>query len=64
MLFRSLPPEIIKYEKYDYKADIWGFGCVMYVIAALSHPFEGKNIISLGQNILHTEIKNIPNYSD
>jgi serine/threonine protein kinase len=34
-----LAPEIIKYEKYDYKADIWGFGCVMYVIASLSYPF-------------------------
>ena len=34
-----LPPEIIKYEKYDYKADIWGLGCVMYLLATLNHPF-------------------------
>lgn len=48
-----LAPEIIKYEKYDYKADIWGFGCVMYILSSLVHPFEGKNIINLGQNIIH-----------
>ncbi len=34
-----LAPEIIKYEKYDYKADIWGFGCVIYITTALCHPF-------------------------
>jgi serine/threonine protein kinase len=48
-----LAPEIIKYEKYDFKADVWGLGCVSYLIATLSHPFEGKNIISLGQNIVN-----------
>lgn len=59
-----LAPEIIKYEKYDYKADVWGFGCVIYIMSALSHPFEGKNIINLGQNILHSEPKMIANYSN
>jgi NIMA (never in mitosis gene a)-related kinase len=58
-----LAPEIIKYEKYDYKADIWGLGCVVYQLAALCHPFEGKNIISLGQNIVSVNPKNIDNYS-
>lgn len=58
-----LAPEIIKYEKYDYKADIWGLGCVMYLIASLNHPFEGKNIITLGQNIVGTQIKTIEHYS-
>lgn len=47
-----LAPEIIKYEKYDYKADIWGAGIITYVLSTFNHPFEGKNIISLGQNIV------------
>ena len=34
-----LPPEIIKYEKYDFKADVWGLGCVSYLLATLTHPF-------------------------
>jgi len=34
-----LPPEIIKYEKYDFKADIWGLGCVSYLLATLNPPF-------------------------
>lgn len=58
-----MAPEIIKYEKYDYKADIWGLGCVCYQLAALNHPFEGKNIISLGQNIIASQPKHIDNYS-
>ena len=36
----------------------------MYIVTALSHPFEGKNIINLGQNILFNEPKPIPNYSN
>lgn len=58
-----LAPEIIKNEKYDYKADIWGLGCVCYHLAALAHPFEGKNIISLGQNIVAVTPKYIEEYS-
>lgn len=34
-----LAPEIIKYEKYDFKADVWGLGCVSYLMATLAHPF-------------------------
>ena len=58
-----LAPEIIKYEKYDFKADVWGLGCVLYILSALVHPFEGKNIISLGQNIVHSEPKQIKGMS-
>lgn len=47
-----LAPEIIKYEKYDFKADIWGLGCVSYLLATLIPPFEGQNIITLGQSIV------------
>lgn len=58
-----LAPEIIRYEKYDYKADVWGLGCVCYQLATLNHPFEGKNIISLGQNIVNVQPKPIESYS-
>lgn len=58
-----LPPEIIKYEKYDFKADVWGLGCVAYLLTTLNHPFEGKNIITLGQNIVNKDPKPIEKYS-
>lgn len=58
-----LAPEIIKYEKYDYKADIWGLGCVCYQLAGLTHPFEGKNIISLGQSIVNVQPRPLEQYS-
>jgi serine/threonine protein kinase len=38
-------------------------GCVCYQLAALTHPFDGKNIINLGQNIVGTSPKYIENYS-
>ena len=38
-------------------------GCVCYQLAALNHPFEGKNIISLGQNIIVSQPKQIESYS-
>lgn len=58
-----LAPEIIKNEKYDFKADIWGLGCVCYQIASLTHPFEGKNIITLGQNIVASQQKYLEGFS-
>ena len=49
-----LAPELIKQVPYDYKVDLWSFGCAMYHLAALEPPFIGENVIILGNNILKT----------
>lgn len=47
-----LPPELIKQIPYDFKVDIWSVGCSMYHLASLEPPFQGDNLIVLGNNIV------------
>ena len=37
-----LSPELIKQQPYDFKIDIWAFGCVIYYLASL-----GKQVFFL-----------------
>ena len=47
-----LSPELVKQIPYDYKTDIWSFGCSLYHLASLEPPFTGNNLIVLGNNIV------------
>ena len=55
-----LSPEICSGKEYDYKSDVWMFGCVIYELMTLEKPFEGINLPNLIMNILKKEIKNLP----
>ncbi len=44
-------PELFESKPYNEKTDIWSLGVVLYEIASLRHPFEGKTIRSLADNI-------------
>ena len=35
-----LPPEILNLKPYDYKVDVWSFGCFAYHLATGRLPFE------------------------
>jgi len=60
-----LSPELIKQIPYDYKVDIWSFGCSLYHLCMLEPPFTGDNLITLGNNIVKGKPKPIPSqYSD
>ena len=54
-----LSPELIKQIPYDYKIDIWSFGCSLYHLAALDPPFAGDNLIVLGNNIVRNQPKEL-----
>lgn len=56
-----LSPELIKHQAYDFKIDIWAVGCALYHLATFEPPFQGDNLISLGNNIVHKKPKPIPN---
>ena len=56
-----LSPELIKQIPYDYKVDIWSFGCSLYHLCKLDPPFIGDNLISLGNMIVKSVPKPIPN---
>ena len=47
-----LAPEIIKYKKYDYKADIWGLGCVCYQLVAMCHSLAPTRTLMQSYSVL------------
>ena len=55
-----LSPELVKQVPYDYKTDIWSFGCSLYHLASLEPPFTGNNLIVLGNNIVKARPKELP----
>jgi serine/threonine protein kinase len=55
-----LAPELVKKEKYDYKADIWSLGCSLYHLAKTVPPFNDDNLIRLGYAIVNTEPERLP----
>jgi hypothetical protein len=53
------PPEVaIKYEYYDYKADIWSLGCIFFEI--ISRTVFCQVIKDDSQEILRTILENLP----
>jgi len=57
---QNLSPEIIKQQKYDYKTDIWGLGCVLYEICSLNPPFGANDIGTLFQSIVRGSYRQLP----
>ena len=55
-----LSPELVKQKPYDYKTDIWSFGCSLYHLTSLEPPFIGNNLIALGNNIVKGIPKSLP----
>lgn len=46
-----MAPEILRYEKYDHKADLWSVGTVLYEMAAGKPPFRASNHVELLRKI-------------
>jgi serine/threonine-protein kinase ULK/ATG1 len=46
-----MAPEILRYEKYDAKADLWSVGAVLYEMSVGRPPFKAKNHIDLLKRI-------------
>jgi len=46
-----MPPEILRYEKYDAKADLWSVGAVLYEMSVGKPPFRAQNHIELLRKI-------------
>lgn len=55
-------PEILQDKFYNEKVDIWGLGCVLYMLASLKHPFDYGNSTSLKRNILYRSPKQLPKF--
>lgn len=46
-----MAPEILRYEKYDAKADLWSVGAVLYEMAVGKPPFRAQNHVDLLRRI-------------
>jgi len=46
-----MAPEILRYEKYDAKADLWSVGTVLYEMCAGKPPFRAQNHVELLRRI-------------
>ena len=55
-----LPPEICKGEQYNFSADIWSLGCVLYELCSLKRAFTGTNIKDIMASIIHIHSPRIP----
>eukprot|EP00440_Ansanella_granifera_P062314 gb/GFBE01067563.1/.p1 GENE.gb/GFBE01067563.1/~~gb/GFBE01067563.1/.p1 ORF type:complete len:511 (+),score=84.83 gb/GFBE01067563.1/:1-1533(+) len=56
----NLPPEMCENRPYDFKADIWGLGVLLYESLALEVPFSGSSVAGLVVRICTSEPKPIP----
>ncbi|KAG8932460.1 Serine/threonine-protein kinase [Tulasnella sp. 418] len=48
-----MAPEILRYQKYDAKADLWSVGAVLYEMSVGKPPFRAQNHIELLKKIDH-----------
>jgi serine/threonine-protein kinase ULK/ATG1 len=55
--FEQMAPEILRYEKYDAKADLWSVGTVLYEMCAGKPPFKAQNHVELLKKIERGEDK-------
>ncbi|PWN52498.1 kinase-like protein [Violaceomyces palustris] len=52
-----MAPEILRYEKYDAKADLWSVGAVLYEMSVGKPPFRANNHVELLRKIEKSEDK-------
>jgi len=52
-----MAPEVLNYQKYDAKADLWSVGTILFEMLVGTVPFTGQNQVQLLRNIQKTEFK-------
>ena len=60
-----LAPEIWQNKEYDFRCDVFSFGCVLYEMITLRPPFRGRSVKELYNNVCNGEYASIsPKYSN
>jgi NIMA (never in mitosis gene a)-related kinase len=55
-----LSPELCSGKAYNWAADIWAMGCILYEMAATKRPFEGSDLGALIQKITKGPLPEMP----
>eukprot|EP00271_Cylindrocystis_brebissonii_P009163 TRINITY_DN2383_c0_g1_i1.p1 TRINITY_DN2383_c0_g1~~TRINITY_DN2383_c0_g1_i1.p1 ORF type:complete len:681 (-),score=135.36 TRINITY_DN2383_c0_g1_i1:1648-3690(-) len=51
-----MAPEILQYQKYDAKADLWSVGAILYELVTGRPPYGGQNHVQLLRNIERSDV--------
>mmetsp|Transcript_21663 Transcript_21663/g.50984 ORF Transcript_21663/g.50984 Transcript_21663/m.50984 type:complete len:875 (-) Transcript_21663:117-2741(-) len=54
------PPEMVRKQPYDFKADVWALGCVFYYLASSHAPFQKSTMHTLNDAIVSDEPAPLP----
>lgn len=46
-----MPPEVCNNHPYEFKADVWAMGVIIYELITLRKPFDSKNARTLFEKI-------------
>ena len=57
-----MPPEVVKGNAYDKKADIWSLGCVLYEMITLKPPFHAKDMEGLYKKVTRGYYNKLPTH--
>lgn len=52
-----MAPEILKFQKYDAKADLWSVGTILYEMVVGKPPYGGSNHVQLLANIERNDLR-------
>mmetsp|Transcript_37661 Transcript_37661/g.57694 ORF Transcript_37661/g.57694 Transcript_37661/m.57694 type:complete len:85 (-) Transcript_37661:818-1072(-) len=56
------PPEIWEDQPYTSKCDVWSLGCVIYELACLRPPFQGRDLDTLHRRVVKGQYLPIPKH--
>lgn len=55
-----MSPEMIQGLGYNFKADVWALGCILYEICALKYAYSGNTLMAMLYRIVEGDPPNLP----
>lgn len=59
-----MPPEVIKGQPYDSKADVWAIGIILYELITLRKPFDCETIQGVFKKVVEEPFEPLPPNTD
>jgi serine/threonine protein kinase len=52
-----MSPEVFESKMYDFKTDIWSFGCVVFELIKLDKAFNGNGVLVIGIKVRECQLR-------